>query len=412
MSSSLILGVQILYLIATPETNHAALRRNIYLANKNLRVIPDYIQHTTYNNSTFIVYLMRNKIAAVNRTSFSHLHNLQELHLDSNELENIADFAFEHLVNLLKLDLAENQLKQITNATFFGLWKLRELHLESNQLENITDFVFERLVNLLKLNLAENRLKQITNATFFGLWKLKQLFLTGNRIKVIGKDSFIHAQDFHLSLSNNYINFIRIGMFERVQVHDLMIESCHLIEIQIYAFKNLPRLITLNMKSNKLELIKTGMFYDLGNLQNLDLSENRIRSLEVDSFKGMPRLKNISLLKNNLKIIDPRIFERNHLFFSHYPKMQLTLNIIPNSQFQWTECNCWLRKAVARKQVIEPKQSCVKNLFWCQPFLRKCNRMEAENELVCGIPVCYPQCNATTTESPAPSSSFPTAIKR
>jgi len=62
------------------------------------------------------------------------LHNLQELHMGGNLLENLPDGSFKGLDRLEKLFLLSNNLRDIENDAFVGVPNLIWLALNNNLL--------------------------------------------------------------------------------------------------------------------------------------------------------------------------------------------------------------------------------------------------------------------------------------
>lgn len=80
---------------------------------------------------------------------------------------------------------------------------------------------------------------------------------------------------------------------------DVVLDSNGIIEINMEAFQNLPKLRLLRIKDNKLEVIKVGVFNHLP-LSELNLVNNSISVIEPGAFSDMPALGLLSLDHNKI----------------------------------------------------------------------------------------------------------------
>lgn len=65
-------------------------------------------------------------------------------------------------------------------------------------------------------------------------------------------------------------------------------------------------LMSLSLRSNKIEAIRTRAFHNLGQLTKLDLSANRISAIEAGAFEGLKNLQRIYLHSNHLATLSAR----------------------------------------------------------------------------------------------------------
>ena len=73
-----------------------------------------------------------------------------------------------------------SNIRRVSNYTFEGLVELQELHLEDNQIEDLAGNEFNGLSNLKELFLQNNYITTIARTTFQPLRSLTVLRLDGN----------------------------------------------------------------------------------------------------------------------------------------------------------------------------------------------------------------------------------------
>lgn len=117
-------------------------------------------------------------------------HNLQELHLQSNGIQELEKNCFKNLTSLKILNLSKNSLKSISNC-FFGLADLEHLDLSMNQIENLDKECFIDLKQLVFVNLSFNKIKLLDLNLFIECQNLLELKATNNLIAELSLDIFI-----------------------------------------------------------------------------------------------------------------------------------------------------------------------------------------------------------------------------
>ena len=65
-------------------------------------------------------------------------------------------------------------------------------------------------------------------------------------------------------------------------------------------------LMSLSLRANKIEAIRTRAFHGLDTLTKLDLSENRISAIEAGAFEGLKSLQRMYLHSNHLTTLSAR----------------------------------------------------------------------------------------------------------
>ena len=65
-------------------------------------------------------------------------------------------------------------------------------------------------------------------------------------------------------------------------------------------------LMSLSLRANKIEAIRTRAFHALATLTKLDLSGNRISAIEAGAFEGLKNLQRVYLHSNHLTTLSAR----------------------------------------------------------------------------------------------------------
>ena len=119
-------------------------------------------------------------ITALQAGDFHDLPNVNELHLDRNDLESLPDDVFDGLDGLRRLRLNDNDLATLPKGAFDGLDGLRRLYLNDNDLDDLPDGAFDHLESLRRLRLNDNDLSELPDGVFDGLTGLRELWLHSN----------------------------------------------------------------------------------------------------------------------------------------------------------------------------------------------------------------------------------------
>jgi Leucine-rich repeat (LRR) protein len=93
-------------------------------------------------------------------------------------------------------------------------------------------------------------------------------------------------------------------------LEELIVASSGLYEITPSTFKDLQKLLVLNMPLNKLQEIPIDSFKDLENLLELDLSFNKFDSLPPGAFNGLNNLQKLNVNGNFLATINFEVVEK------------------------------------------------------------------------------------------------------
>ncbi|XP_022826792.1 connectin-like [Spodoptera litura] len=153
-----------------------------------IKRIPPY----AFTNSSTVrqIVLKSNKIATLEKHSFSQMMMLSNLSLDENQISELKRDVFFGLPNLHVLHLSNNNLSLIHEGCFKHLNNLIELNLDYNYISVVTREMLEGLENLSRLNLRNNKLTMVGNLAFSELWGLKELMLDNNALEYISERAF------------------------------------------------------------------------------------------------------------------------------------------------------------------------------------------------------------------------------
>ncbi|XP_029470412.1 extracellular matrix protein 2-like [Rhinatrema bivittatum] len=229
-----------------------------------------------------------NNIQSLHQHSFRGLNKLLTLELEGNGFHdgNIYPLTFFNpLHSLIYLRLDRNNLRAIPS----GLpTSLQELHLDSNHIEEVSEGVLNKTLNLSVLVLSNNRLQEdrIAPRAWINLPKLESLDLSYNRL--VHVPSFLPRGLRQLTLHHNQIERIPGYVFAHLKpgLEFLHLSHNHLQDDGIHAvsflglYKSLSELL---LDNNWLHMVPRGIL-KLRMLQVLRLSFNKIRHIPLNSI--------------------------------------------------------------------------------------------------------------------------------
>ncbi|KAK6184894.1 hypothetical protein SNE40_007253 [Patella caerulea] len=178
------------------------------------------------------------------------------------------------------------QIGHIYSGLFDKLINVELIDLSNNLITGFPMTIFSKLKSLRFLNLSNNPLRRITTGLLCGLKNLKILVLQKLSLELFPWNIFSCNSDSTLN----------------VQVIDL--SNSHISEIPDQSFRNIPRLIFLNLTNNLLKSLPPTPFIEATSLLYLDLSENFISELNDDFCAGLQSLQNLYLKGNSFQITD------------------------------------------------------------------------------------------------------------
>ncbi|KAL6075345.1 hypothetical protein STEG23_005295, partial [Scotinomys teguina] len=238
---------------------------SMYCDNRKLKTIPNIPMHIQQLNLQF------NDIEAVTANSFINATHLKEINLSHNKIKSqkIDYGVFAKLSNLQQLHLEHNNLEEFP----FPLpTSLERLLLGYNEISTLQTNAMDGLGNLTMLDLCYNHLSDsiLKEKNLSKLKKLMQLNLCNNRLESMPPG--LPSSLMYLSLENNSIASIPDNYFDKLpKLHALRISHNKLKDIR-YDIFNLSNLIELNVGHNNLKQA----FYIPRSLEHLYLQNNEI----------------------------------------------------------------------------------------------------------------------------------------
>ncbi|XP_070497318.1 uncharacterized protein Lrt [Chironomus tepperi] len=231
------------------------------------------------------LFISSGEIKRLHRLAFSGLKTpLQILGLPNNALTSVPSSSLQQLTLLDRLDLSNNDIKMLSSGDFIALQKLTYLEMSENQISSISQKTFLPLKNLVTLKLNGNKLGNSPGSlkTLAECVNLRELDLKSNLIKG--------------SLSSEMLPILK-------ELETLNLERNSFSSVQRETFKNYPKLLSLTLNHNQIDVLADDAFYGLNSLQKLDLSYNGIVAVSEGSLKHMNRLILLDFTHNFLRAI-------------------------------------------------------------------------------------------------------------
>jgi len=263
-------------------------------------------------SSLSVLDLNADQISTIKAGTFEILTGLQTLNLQGNLLTSIEADSFIGLSNLLQLSLDANQITGLQNNVFNGLSNVTYMGVGNNSLlTTIDSWVFQGMTSLQQLDINSTHIQKISAWTFSGLSSLKYLHLQDDQIESIDAGAFTNAAIISLSISNNQITSLPVGVFSGLsQLTELYLDSNKLTQLSTNVFGDLSSLQTLSMQSNQISNIEAWALNGLSSLYTLYLQNNKVGVLKSWVFSGLSNVSNLSLDGNPIKEIETDAF--NH----------------------------------------------------------------------------------------------------
>ncbi|XP_062827321.1 uncharacterized protein ecmx isoform X2 [Anolis carolinensis] len=227
-----------------------------------------------------------NSLERLQRYDFQGLFKLLTLEMEGNQLHdgNVLPTAFKSLSRLIYLRLDRNHFRAIPSGLPASL---QELHLDSNHIEEVLESVLNKTLNLTVLVLSNNKLREdrIAPRAWIDLPKLEALDLSHNRLALV--PSFLPRHLKQLTLHHNCIERIPGYVFAHMKPGLEFLHLSHNVlqddGIHAVSFLGLYHsLAELLLDNNQLQSIPRGIL-NLKGLQVLRLSHNRIRNIPLNS---------------------------------------------------------------------------------------------------------------------------------
>lgn len=336
-----------------------------------------------------------NKITHLTDKSFHKLASVKFLVLAANGIDQISLNTFVRLRKLMLLDLSANNLEQLTGKMFEGIGgTLRFLDLGKNDISHIDAEAFTDLKHLETLILANNELTTLHPHTFAGLYNLQYLDLSLNKIQEMHHDLFkdlvnlerfdmkngkLKSFDLNILGYTPNLKYIDISRNDISQLTEYTPKTAsvkaassdknppfseeeerfydefvtRLTENMRFSFSPLGfqtievpdsemigdnKLLSIDMKDNKVRTLDKHFFAHLKNLRKFTMSRNPIE-LDYETFNEATKLEYLMLNECDFTSID---FEQ----LSHLPNLKYLfladnalreINITAESRFESLE---------------------------------------------------------------------------
>ena len=248
-----------------------------------------------------------NYIRFINENVFSN-SSLKVLKLSNNQISHLPS-NFIQSVALRELHLANNTLSSLSWDVFEGQYDLEILDLSGNILmsSGLPANLTQDLPNLLELNLCSNQLGDLSSQLTAPLLNLQLLKLCDNQLSSLNLSARM-INLVNVDVSNNFIKKIDSNDFAgQDALTHLSVARNEITEIDVDAFRNLSRLLVLDLSDNKLFSLPAGVKYLTG-LQTLDMSNNFISDISKESLDAMSSLWRLQMHGNLLLNISRQIF--------------------------------------------------------------------------------------------------------
>uniref|UniRef100_UPI00398E6BDB toll-like receptor 5 n=1 Tax=Pristiophorus japonicus TaxID=55135 RepID=UPI00398E6BDB len=267
------------------------------------------------DSSVMILDVSRTFIFSLEPYVFSHLTSLLFLTLSQNKINQIEKNAFYGLDSLQQLNLSFNLLGEIYSSTFEGLRDISLIDLQHNHIGAIQYDAFYGLNQLRTLNLRDNSLSSISG--FHPLPRLAYFLVGLNRLETVyglqavSNSTFLDFSSNMVIDLNVFYEIMQLPAVEHLLLRDNRVSMCNLAPTDTIPKDN--RLIHLDLSSNFLQLMWASkkcweVFHNLANLTVLLLDHNYLTELPQDVFKGLDSLKRLNLSSNSLSQLSTGLF--------------------------------------------------------------------------------------------------------
>jgi Leucine-rich repeat (LRR) protein len=248
------------------------------------------VQHLTFNvlsafRGVNILDLGETELERLDEDTFSHLPDLQELHLDHNQLNSTCLAAINQIGNqLLTLNLANNHLDTLVEYVDMGNWSVEWLLLSN-------------VSNLVTLDLSHNRLDQLPQSYLVPYGQLQSFNVSHNRLEHVDRITRQYDE-----------NVTEIRVQYSLTVLDLSFNSLQTLDCVVLA--DLASMRDLHLEHNDLYSIGPACFSRLHHLQSLDLSYNPTVHIARDAFHHCVSLQHLTLTHMpNMTYVDYQSFQ-------------------------------------------------------------------------------------------------------
>ncbi|XP_059609209.1 leucine-rich repeat-containing protein 15 [Phlebotomus argentipes] len=277
------------------------------------------------------------EIKRVHRSAFLGLRTpLQALGLPNNALMSVPWNSLTPLMALDRLDLSNNRIKALGATDFASLQRLTYLELSDNQITSISQRTFSPLKRLVTLKVNGNRLGDFPSSiqAIGQCLNLRELDLKSNSIKGPLTKKLLPglSQLEALNLDKNVLTSVHNGALEGFpRLITLSMRHNQIDVLQDHAFLGLNSLQVLDLGYNGIVAISGASLLHLKRLVVLDMTHNFLRALTSDLIAPLPALKELRLDGNDISIVAKNALEGTNELHS--------LSLLDNP----LSCDCTLR---------------------------------------------------------------------
>ncbi|XP_028139904.1 leucine-rich repeat-containing protein let-4-like, partial [Diabrotica virgifera virgifera] len=190
-----------------------------------------------------------------------------------------------------------NQLTHIPKGVFYKV-PVFYLDFTNNKISKIDKGALAALSTLTFVRLSNNNIGDLKLSTLGDLnTSLNGLSLSDNGISNIHIGVFKNTKIDMLDLSKNHIKSIKKGLFHNVKMYTINLSENEITEIEEDAFGDIEDLSHIDVSLNKLTEVKKRMF-SLP-LDEVNLEDNVITKIDNDALNGLP-LSSLQIKNNRI----------------------------------------------------------------------------------------------------------------
>lgn len=280
------------------------------------------------------LHLDHNRVAFLQRETFTAMPALRELRLKNNSLSNLLEAPFWNLPALkVSGGMSKHLLISCDNR---DILQFQGLDLSENYFRHIEPRLLANLPSLRRLDISGNAVGLVEPDSFLGTPLLEHINVSGNALSVLHPLTFNHLTNLYeldvgwnrmlevvpglpSNIEHLYMPMNRMVILPAISSQDLDLPLLRSLDLSANGIErilpgsltDLPNLRKLNFGYNSLRLIEEGAFEGLSRLEQLDLRYNRIVTLHGRSFRPLRSLMDLSLRGNRLEVLRPDVFQEN-----------------------------------------------------------------------------------------------------
>ena len=250
--------------------------------------------------------LGRVKLNSIDFLENIFVDRLKLLNLELNRISNLSIFQNLHLKNLEILNLSNNAITSIDLLSKISIPNLLKLYLSRNFIESIEIFSKVHFPKLKGLYLSENKISNISILSKASLINLVELFLNSNlitSIDVFKEMNFPFLKMLNISC-NRIISIDAFGKFPCSKIEELNLRNNSISNIEPLSKVHLSSLKVLHLDNNKITDINCLSRSHLKSLQRIYLNNNMIISINIFKFLPFPKLETLTLGGNKINLKD------------------------------------------------------------------------------------------------------------